>query len=41
MPDGRVNNDNRAATFEDAKAQFAASWKAFRTVGRDSDSEKP
>jgi hypothetical protein len=34
MPDGRVNTDNRAATFEDAKAQFAASWEAFKAGRR-------
>jgi hypothetical protein len=33
--------DGRAATFEDAKAQFAASWEAFKAAGRDSDSGKP
>jgi hypothetical protein len=32
--------DGRAATFEDAKAQFAASWEGFRAAGRDSDSGK-
>jgi hypothetical protein len=31
--------DGRAATFEDAKAQFAASWEAFKVAGLDSDSK--
>jgi hypothetical protein len=35
---GRVKTDGRAATFEDAKAEFAASWEAFKAVGWDSDS---
>jgi hypothetical protein len=39
MPDGRVNTDNRAATFEDAEAQFAASWEAFKAIGPDSESK--
>jgi hypothetical protein len=34
----RVKTDGRAATFEDAKEQFAASWTAFKTVGWDSTS---
>jgi hypothetical protein len=35
---GRVKTDGRAPTFEDAKAEFAASWEAFKAVGWDSDS---
>jgi hypothetical protein len=34
---GRVKTDDPAATFEDAKAQFAASWEALKTAGRDPD----
>jgi hypothetical protein len=32
----RVKADGRAATFEDAKAAFAASWKAFKAADSDS-----
>jgi hypothetical protein len=35
---GRVKTNDRASTFEAAKAQFAASWEAFKAVGQDSDS---
>jgi hypothetical protein len=37
-PAAAVKTDGRAATLEEAKAEFAASWEAFKTVGRDSDS---
>jgi len=36
---GRVKSDGRAASFEEAKAAFAASWEAFKSLGRDSDSK--
>jgi hypothetical protein len=29
---GRVKTDDRAATFEDAEAQFVASWEAFKAM---------
>jgi hypothetical protein len=32
----RVETDNRAATFEEAKAEFAASWEAFKAIGNKS-----
>jgi len=28
----RGNKDGRAVSFEDAKGQFAAAWKAFKAV---------
>lgn len=37
----RVRTDGRAPTLEDAKAQFAAAWKAFQRAAEDSDSGKP
>jgi hypothetical protein len=36
---GHVKAVGRSPTFEDAKAQLAASWQAFKAVGRDSDSK--
>jgi hypothetical protein len=32
----RGKKDGRAASFEDAKGQFAAAWEAFNAAGRDS-----
>jgi hypothetical protein len=37
----RVRTDGRAPTLEEAKAQFAAAWTAFKVVQQDSDSGKP
>jgi hypothetical protein len=33
---GRVETANRAATFEEAKAEFAASWEALKAIGNKS-----
>jgi len=32
---GRIKADGRAATLEDAKAQFATSWEAFKAADWD------
>ena len=37
----RMKTDGRAPTLEDAKAQFAAAWEAFKRAAKDSDSGKP
>jgi hypothetical protein len=36
-----MKTDGRAPTLEDAKAQFAAAWEAFKRAAKDSDSGKP
>jgi hypothetical protein len=36
----RVRTDSRAATFEQAKADFQAAWVAFKAAN-DSDSQQP
>jgi hypothetical protein len=35
----RVRTDGRAATLEEAKAQFAAAWETLQRAAKDSDSE--
>jgi hypothetical protein len=37
----KVRTDRRAPTLEDAKAQFAAAWEAFKRASEDSESGKP
>jgi hypothetical protein len=37
----RVRTDGRAATLEEAKAQFVAAWTAFKVVQQDLESRNP